>query len=175
MQLTDKQFAEFKALCAKHNIVYKTDMEYRQSAMSLIRLVKVLHDGAYEEFLRQEQLKKEPQGFAVPSKGRTCSLCRQSVYGEVWYDKWGMRCMNCQAAYKRRIIPGYVFKDSDNHRYITGEELHSKLGVHPQTVLKLVRDGKLKPRTVPHGPMVFLKRDNPNLPDVIEEVLLKRK
>lgn len=80
-----------------------------------------------------------------------------------------MKCMNCQAALHKKIIPGYVFKDKDNKRHITAAQLNSKFGLHPQTINKLMRQKKLKARIVSSGPTVFLKSDNPNLPDVISQ------
>ena len=166
-RLSKKQYDEYKRICNEKGITYESELEMQLEADKLVDFVKLMVELGQEEHERERRLLKEPKGFTVPSKGRTCSLCKQSVFGEVWYDKWGMRCMNCQAAYKRRIIPGYVFKDHDNHKHYTAEELHWRVGVHPQTLKKLIREGKLKPRIVPHGPTVFLKRDNPDLPKVL--------
>ena len=66
-------------------------------------------------------------------------------------------------------FPPMGFKDKDNKRHITSAQLNSKFGLHPQTINKLIRQQKLKARIVPSGPIVFLKSDNPNLPDVVSQ------
>lgn len=106
VELTEKDYAKFKALCDKHGIKYTSEMEYRESANNLVSLVKLLYEMGEEHRMWDERLKDEPKGFAIPSEGRSCCLCRETVYGQVWYDKWGMKCMNCQDAFNKRIIPG---------------------------------------------------------------------
>lgn len=139
----------------------------QQSADNLVRFVELMVELDAEHRSWERRLEKEPKGFSIPSKGRNCSLCKSGIYGEVWYDKWGMKCLNCQNAFNKKLIPGYVFKDKDNKRHITAAQLNSKFGLHPQTIKKLIRQKKLNARVIPNGPMVFLKSDNPNLPDVI--------
>lgn len=174
VHLTEKEFSEFKKICDKEGIKYETEAEYRESANNLLRFVEISYDMAKEEFFRKEQLKNEPNGFALASEGRTCYVCSTSVHGEIWYDKWGLKCMNCQVAFKKKVFPGYILKDRDNNRHVTDSKLNWKYKVHPQTLKKLVRDGKLKPRVIPNGPMIFLKTENPDLPLVIAEAQNKK-
>lgn len=168
MQLTEKQYTEFKALCDKKGIKYETESEYREAAYNLIEYVRLTLESAREHRSWEERLNKEPKGFAISSNGRTCCLCRTNVMGEVWYDKWGMKCMTCQNALNKKIIPGYVFKDSDNAKHITASQLNWKFGLHNQTIRKLVRQGKLKSRIIPNGITLFLKTENPNLLEIID-------
>lgn len=168
-RLSQKTYDDFKQISNKNGITYASDLEMKQSADNLVRFVKLMAELEAEHRGWEQRLEKEPKGFSIPSKGRNCSLCRTGVHGEVWYDKWGMKCMNCQAALHKKIIPGYVFKDKDNKRHITAAQLNSKFGLHPQTINKLIRQKKLKARLVTNGPTVFLKSDNPNLPDVISQ------
>ena len=166
-RLSQKAYDDFKQISDKNGISYTSELEMKQSADNLVRFVELMVELDVEHRDWERRLEKEPKGFSIPSKGRTCSLCRTSVHGEVWYDKWGMKCLNCQAALHKKIIPGYVFKDTDNKRHITAAQLNSKFGLHPQTINKLIRRNELKARIVPNGPTVFLKSDNPKLPDVI--------
>jgi hypothetical protein len=73
------------------------------------------------------------------------------------------------------VYPGYILKDGDNNRHITDSKLSWKYGLRQQTIKKLVRDGKLKPRVIPNGPMIFLKTENPELPDIINTATSKSK
>lgn len=168
IQVTDEYLAKFKKLCDDKGITYETEAEYRDAAYNLINLFDVLLDMSKEHLGWEKRLEKEPGGFALPSEGRSCSLCHNSVYGEVWYDKWGMKCMNCHEAFKKKIIPGYVFKDHENDKHITLSALSHRYDIHIQTLRKLVRQGDIKVRKVPHGPEVILRKENPNLVDVLE-------
>lgn len=168
-RLSQKTYDDFKKISDKNGINYASELEMKQSADNLVSFMKLMIELDAEHRGWERRLEKEPKGFSLPSKGRTCSLCKVSIHGEVWYDKWGLKCMNCQSALNKKIIPGYVFKDSDNKRHITAAQLNSKFGIHPQTVNKLVRQGKLKARIVPSGPTVFLKTENPDLPEVISQ------
>jgi hypothetical protein len=171
VNLSKESYAEFKSICDKKGIHYDTEPEYREAAQNLLNLFEVLYDGASEELARKKRLVTEPNGYAISSNGRTCFVCHRSVQGEIWYDKWGMKCMDCQAAFKRKIFPGYILKDHDNNRHITDAQLGWKYGLHQQTIKRLVREGRLKPRTLPNGLMIFLKTDNPDLPQIVEETL----
>lgn len=171
MHLSEKVYAEFKELCDKKGIKYGTEAEYREAAYNLVEYVRLTLELAREHRGWEERLKKEPKGFAISSNGRSCCLCHTSVLGEVWYDKWGMKCMTCQNALNKKIIPGYVFKDKDNSRHVTASQLNWKFGLHNQTIKKLIRQGKLTPRIIPNGIMLFLKTENPSLPDIIQAEL----
>lgn len=171
--MTEKEYAEFKALCKKKDMHYDTEAEYREAARNLVQYIKLTYDLAREHYGWERRLKKEPSGFAIASVGRSCCLCHQSVMGEVWYDKWGMKCMTCQEALNKKIVPGYVFIDSDNNRHITASQLSWKYGLHQQTISKLIRQGRIKPRIIPKGITLFLKSENPELPNIIQEAKSK--
>jgi hypothetical protein len=87
--------------------------------------------------------------------------------GDFWYDKKGMHCMDCQTAYIKKIIPGYVFTDRDNKRHITETSLIVRYNADRKEIRKLIKNGKLKPRRIDHGQfpptLVFLKSENPSL------------
>ena len=81
-RISDKHFAEFKAICEKEGIKYETEAEYRDAAQNLIGLIDTLMQSDFEERQRKTRLEKEPKGFAMAGEGRSCSLCKRSVYGE---------------------------------------------------------------------------------------------
>lgn len=169
-QVSDKYLAEFKQLCEEKDIKYDTDDEYREAARNLLGFVDVL----VEIDMNQRQLKKrletEPKGFAMAGEGRNCSLCKRSVYDEDgWYDKWGFKCPACQNAVNKRIIPGSLCRDHGNEKYITESNLAWETGLHTQTIRKLIRQGKIKARQIPKGASIILRKDNPNIADVLNE------
>jgi len=174
-QLRDKDYEGFKKVCEKEGIKYETEAEYKEAADNLVNFFSLLIEMDQEQKGWERRLEKEPGGFVLPSEGRTCPLCKRCMYEDMWYDKWGMKCYNCQAALNKKIVPGYVFKDHKNLKHFTDSELSWKTKLHIQTIRKLVRQGKIKARVIPKGPMVFLKRENPDLGAVIETELLTRK
>lgn len=177
MSVDDKQLEDYKKLCDKYGISHSSDDEYRDSANNLYAFVELSLDMAREEVARQHRLKENPNGFAFKSQSRTCVLCGHSTeYDEdMWYDKWGMKCLDCQEALNKKVIPGYVFKDSKNEKHITASSLSWKFKMSHPTIKKLVHDGQLKARVIKghkYGDtLVFLRKENPNLKSVVEAEL----
>jgi hypothetical protein len=116
-----------------------------------------------------DRLLDEPKGFSMAGEGRNCSLCGQAVCDKNngWYDKWGFKCLSCQDAINKKKIPGSLCGDYKHIKCITDSTLSSESGLHYQTIRKLIRQGKIKARPIPHGPNMILRKDNPNLSEVI--------
>ena len=169
-EISEEHFKEFMRICEQEGIKYDTEAEYRDSARNLVGFVDVLMEMSKDDLLRQKWLEKEPKGFEMEGEGRTCHLCGRSNYDlKLWYDKWGMKCMDCQDALNKKIIPGYVFKDYKNEKHITASTLSWKMDIRQQTIRKLVRQGKLKVREIPRNrTMVFLRKENPDLAYIVE-------
>ena len=115
----------------------------------------------------EARLEREPGGFKFPAEGRICKLCMGGGGGDFWYDKRGMRCMDCQTAYTKKIIPGYVFTDDKNKRHITEIGLVVRHNTDRKKIRKYIKEGVLRPRRIDHGQypptLVFLKSENPML------------
>lgn len=169
-KISDKYLKEFKELCDEKGIKYETEEEYRSSASNLVELVDLLVQIDMEERARKKRLEDEPKGYALEAKGRNCSLCGRSIYeGDGWYDKWGFKCMNCQDAVNKKKIPGSLCGDWNHEKYMTDSTISWKTGLHTQTIRKLIRQGKLKARQIPNGPYLILRKDNPDISDVLSE------
>ncbi len=169
MQITDKDIAEFKAICEKEGITYRSDDEYREAAYNLFNFVDLALDMSREQLGWQKRLENEPKGFSMAGEGRNCSLCGSGVNEtDGWYDKWGFKCMNCQDAINKKKIPGSLCGDYKHEKCITDSTLAWKSGLHPQTIRKLIRHGKIKARKIPNGPYMILKKDNPNILNILE-------
>lgn len=170
-QPSPERIAELKEIMKrKYNVEY-SDSEAEEAARNLLGLAEVLVKCAYEDSLRQKRLEKEPNGFELDGEGRNCFLCRSYAFGQnkMWFDKWGFKCFDCQEAYKKGIVPGYVFKDHDNNKHATDSILSSKFDIHIQTIRKIARQGKLKARVIPkNGTHVFLRKENPDLVAILE-------
>ena len=147
-QVSDKSVEKFKELCEKKGIKYETEAEYREAMHNLVGFVDLLVEMDMAQRALKKRLETEPKGFSVEGKGRNCSLCGSSVYeGDVWYDKWGFKCMKCQ-----RCI-----------------SLSYKAKLHTQTIRKLIRNGSIKARPIPNGPYMIFRKDNPNLKEILEK------
>ena len=167
--MTDESVAELKKILNKQGVTYDDESAYREVAEQMVGFYTLLAEGEMEERQRRDKLKDKPKGFSLPGEGRTCPLCGIHADEDLWYDKWGMKCMDCQDALDKKIIPGYIFRDSDGEKHITDHTISWKLDVHGLTIRKLVRQGKLKARVIPKsGAMVFLKKENPDLEEIIE-------
>lgn len=167
--ISDKSLKGFKEAFEKDGIKYETDAEYREAAINLVNFMDILVEMDMEERQRKQRLEKEPSGYTLEGRGRNCSLCGRSVYeGDGWYDKWGFKCMNCQDAVNKKKIPGSLCKDYKHEKSISDLDLSFKSNLHVQTIRKLIRQDKIKGRLIPNGPYMILRKDNPNILDIID-------
>ena len=143
-----------------------TDEERRR----LVDYFSLLIEIDQQEKARYAKLKDSPKGYGMDGKGRQCGLCFKSVYGDEsgWFDKWGFKCMNCQKAVDKRIIPGSMCEDWDHEKCISDSALSYKAGIHVQIIRKLVRHKNIMARQIPGGQLIILLKDNPNLMDIIQ-------
>lgn len=70
-ELTNKEYASFKAICEKEGIKYDTEAEYEDAARNLYRYAELAYDLAREHHGWGQRLKDEPLGFWLDSDGRT--------------------------------------------------------------------------------------------------------
>lgn len=166
--ISDKHLDEFIKLSEKEGHKYANREEARVAANNLVGFVDTLVESEMEKQRKNERLKDEPDGFSFSGEGRGCSLCGRHISGDMWWDKWGQKCMDCQEAYKKKIIPGYCFRDYDNEKHITIDKLTWKFEIPAQTLNKLIRDGEIKVRIIKgNGTRVVLRRENPELGDIL--------
>lgn len=167
MDLSDKEFQWFMKEAKRDGIKLETEEEYRQLQRDMYALAELTYDMYQVHKQFEARLEREPDGFIFPAEGRICTLCMGGGAGDFWYDKKGMRCMDCQNAYVKKIIPGYVFTDKDNKRHITETRLIVRHNADRKEIRKYIKGGVLKARRIEHGQfpatLVFLKRENPNL------------
>lgn len=144
-----------------------TDDERRR----LVDYFSLLIEIDQQEKARYAKLKDSPKGFAMDGEGRQCGLCFKSVYDTPsWFDKWGFKCTNCQDAVNKRKIPGSLCGDYRHEKSIPDTILASKLNISVRTIRKQVHEGKIIGRGIPNGPYMILRKDNPNLGDVLAQL-----
>jgi hypothetical protein len=132
---------------------------------NLAGLFTVLADIAWTEKKLEAKLEEFPKGYAImDGKTYTCFLCGISIKDEeLWYDKWGKKCLTCQKAINRKVVPGSACKDRES-RY-KAWELESSFKLTRPSIRKLVKEGILKERKVlnQNGRVherLFLLKDN---------------
>lgn len=171
MDLTDKEFEWFLKEAKKDGIKLKTDEEYRQLQRDMYGLVDLIFDEWKFKKSLEHRLEREPEGFAFEGNGRGCHICTGGTQ-QMWYDKYGIRCMNCLDAYKKKILPAYVLTKEGKNRFVTDSDLEYKYKIKRRIIIKLVKDGKLKARVVEQGKYqpryYFLLSQNKNIWDILK-------
>mgnify|MGYP001162016461 CR=1 FL=1 len=164
-QLTQEQVDEFKKIYKEAHGKELTDEEAWEGARSLATLAEIALDAYVEDTQRKQRLKKEQNGYHLDDgKTYTCCVCHDSISGEkTWYDKSGIKCMLCQKAINRRIIPRSVCTDSNS--WVPAWMITRDLGIHSSTIQKYIRTGELRVRNIMNDDgkihyQVFLLKEN---------------
>jgi len=167
MEISKEAIEKYKKIYEKNTGKKISDKEAYESASNLLGFFKVLHDCAYKDFLRKEELKKHPKGFHLNDGVYSCLVCSNHITEkESWYDELGPKCLNCQRAIDKKVIPKYVCKNRDS--WYAMWQLDDKFGIKHQTARKMTREGDLKARIIKDKAgrdyfYVFLIRENEKL------------
>ncbi len=148
VQLKPEQVEEFKRIYKKAHGKELTDEEAWEGARSLARLAEIAFDAYVEDTRRKQRLEKEPKGYHL-EEGRTytCCICHDSISGQqTWYDKSGIKCLLCQRAIDRRVIPRSACTNRDS--WVPAWMITRDLHIHTSTIQKYIRTGELKARNI---------------------------
>jgi hypothetical protein len=99
------------------------------------------------ENTRKRRLLTEPGGFHIDETGSyTCPICWNSMSGNTtWYDKWGLKCVNCKRNIDLGVIPPEINDyDIRKGKWLTKSQIEDKTGLHPASIRKFIRNGELK-------------------------------
>lgn len=132
-QLTKEQVEEFKKIAKETRGIELTDKEAWEQANNLVNFFKLLYECDMEERNWKRRLEKEPKGFPMKDSGRNCCVCHVSTSPEnSWYDKHGIKCLNCQRALDKKVIPVSITKyENRNKTWFTAYDLQSQLKNSP--------------------------------------------
>lgn len=165
MEISDERIKEFQDIFKRKYGKELSWAEATESVQNLVGLVELAHEHLEEERRRELKLKDHPKGFHLDDGGiYSCCICRRSISNEqTWWDKSGIKCLPCQGALEKRIIPKSVCKRDDSWYAIWEFEYY--FGIKSPTIRKFIRQGKLKSRAVlgPEGKKYFeliLIKDN---------------
>lgn len=124
-----------------------TDHELFETDLWLTNYAKLMYDFAKTDFLRKEKLKENPKGFHLEGKGYTCCICHNSVSDEqTWYDENGIKCLICQDALDKKVIPPSVATDHES--WYSMHDFESSFFMKSNAVRRFVKEGLLKPRII---------------------------
>ncbi len=102
---------------------------------------------AEEELRRQKILKESPKGFHLDRNGYTCPICRSSASEEnSWYDQYGLKCMSCQKAINKKIIPESVAKNKES--WYSKYDLEMYFNIKGVVLNKYIKQGILRDRVL---------------------------
>lgn len=165
MEISDEKVREFQAIFKKNYGKELSMDEARESARNLLGLLEIAYDHVVEEHVREQKLKDHPKGFHLDDgKTYTCRICRTNISDEkTWWDKNGIKCLSCQNAINKKLIPRSVCKNDDFWYALWEFEYY--FGIKSPTIRKFVREGKLHSRVVPDQAgkkhfELFLVKDN---------------
>jgi len=165
--LSEKRIQEFKDIYEKENKKEITWAEASECAHTLLNFAELMLESWMKEEDRKRLLKDSPKGYHLTDGTYTCRICQTNVTGDdSWYDKNGIKCMTCQNAVNKKVIPVSAVKNKDS--WYSMWELDYYLGIRSITARKLIRENKLKPRIILNQDCkpycyIFLLKENASL------------
>ena len=145
MAITDQSLQKYKEILERDSKRKWSDDEVRDAVERMTQFCTLIIDMYREEKQKERKLEEFPNGYHLEDRDGqySCRICARYIHGkDTWYDKYGLKCMDCQRNIDNGVIPGKICKDES--LWFKNWQLKSDLGIHPQTAKKLVREGKLK-------------------------------
>ena len=134
-------------------------------AYSFMKLLAKIHvNYAIAECQRRQKLKLNPKGFPLEVDGPNCCICHDMTSREnSWYDANGVKCLACQNAIDKEIIPVSLCKDPES--YYSEFELQIFFSLKGKALNSLIKRGAIKCRVIPatnrrSAKKLFLFSDN---------------
>ncbi len=164
VQLSTERIQEMKDLLEKKEGREFSWAEASEAAHNLAGLAELLLEIHIKEKQREKRLIESPDGFLLED-GYSCSICGygSTSGGGIWYDKWGMKCMICQGAIKRKEIPASLGKNKES--WYSKYDIESRFNIKGPALRSWIKQGILKARTITRDGKgshmeVFLIKDN---------------
>jgi hypothetical protein len=164
MTSPDKRIQELKEIMEKEKGESVSQEDAEKTAASLEGLANILFESWMEDQRRKKRLKENPKGFTLDGVGYSCFICGSGTRkDENWYDKWGIKCLICQAGIDRKEIPPSLVAHRES--WYTSHELERAFNLKSSHLRKWLADGIIKTRTITNGAgrvhtQIFLIKDN---------------
>lgn len=143
MAITDQSLQKYKEILERDSKRKWSDDEVRDAVERMTQFCTLIIDMYREEKQKERKLEEFPNGYHLEDRDGQyyCRICYRYIEGkDTWYDKYGLKCMDCQRNIDNGVIPREIYKDED--LWFKNWQLKSDLGIHPQTAKKLVRELK---------------------------------
>ena len=166
MTASEEMVQEMKRLYKEERNEELSDEKAQEAAQNLIGLAELMYEIAMKEVQLKRRLKKEPAGFPVDGN-YSCTVCGGSINEQNgWHSWYGNTCPLCRKAITDGVIPTFVCTDRES--CFSMWKLTSDLKVRTPTILKYIREGRIKARIVLNNEgkshtYIFLRKENPNL------------
>jgi hypothetical protein len=146
--VSDERIKEFKVILEKERGLEVTWEEAEKGAYQLDALANFMFDTWLEDERRKKKLKESPKGFCLDGVGYSCFICGDGTPKDGnWYDKYGIKCLVCQKAIDKKIIPAMAAKHRDS--WYSKYDLESRFNIKYHALNRFMKMGVLKPRIVP--------------------------
>lgn len=121
-----------------------TDKEVEEVAQFMRSLAHIGLDQYLEESRREEKLQQFPDGYPFDKDGLSCGICGlPAPINKSWYDKYGLKCEECQQAVNNGIIPGEITAHKD--LYYSDYDLESYFNLDGKAVNRWIKKGSAVP------------------------------
>lgn len=167
----EEQRAELRKLLEEKEGREVTDQELFEAEHWLRGYAELILDIYLKDEDRKKKLDENPKGFHLEGEGYSCAICSGTVSNEeTWYDKYGIKCLTCQSAIDKKIIPATAANNKDS--WYSFHDLEHHFFINRFGIRKLIKEGLLKPRVVPGTAGVFIV--NCSLLKTMKEFYLRR-
>jgi hypothetical protein len=164
LDITEKEIQEMSELLKKvHGREFSWN-ESRKAVQDIKVLAEIVSEIIAKEWNLQEKLKEFPKGYHLDESYHRCVICGGCANGEnSWYDKYGIKCMICQMAINKKIIPAIVAKNKES--WYSEYEMESNFNIRGTLLNKYIKQGIIKVRAILTTQnklhlRLFLLRDN---------------
>ncbi len=162
--ITEKKIQEMSELLKnQHGREFSWD-ESRKAVRDIQVLAEIISVIIEKEWNLQEKLKEFPKGYHLDESYYRCEICGGCAKGEnSWYDKYGIKCMICQLAINKKIIPAIIAKNKES--WYSEYEMESNFNIQGTLLNKYIKQGIFKVRSILNTQnklhlRLFLLRDN---------------
>lgn len=116
----------------------------------IYKMAPIAISQAVREIKWQQKLEDRPNGFAINGKKYSCQLCGNgNDENKCWYDHFGLKCMACQSAVNKGIVPGEIV--SNHELFYTEFNLDDYFDLKGKDLKDWIKKGLLKPRIIPRS------------------------
>lgn len=111
----EEQIAELRKLLEEKEGREVTDQELFEAEHWIRGYAGLVLDVFLKDEERKKKLEENPKGYHLEGEGYSCFICGTSVSNEeTWYDQHGIKCLTCQNAIDKKIIPATAASNKDS-------------------------------------------------------------